>query len=299
MEDGALSDELVPTGGDAVMRRAGDALLLLDRSEGGTLRVLDPSDWTAAGLEIPLDGGPYDAARCGDTLFVSRYEAGDVAAFDAESGAPLGAVVTGDHPAGLAVSDGTLYVAIHRLDEERWTALDGAVSAIDCTSLSPGETWEIDGTLPAIQSWPGWPGYLVVLFDVDSRGEVRGLDTATGVLVPVIDVCEWGVRAYAISEDDGVFLGRDEDGVSSVICYRYDEDTAAIVPALEGYASQLVSAALGAEARAWIAVRPAWDEPGGEAGLLVYDRSGCGPLNAGDLLQTSEPPLQVLIASDW
>ncbi len=299
MEDGARSDELVPTGGDAVMRRAGDALLLLDRSEGGALRVLDPSDWTAAGLEIALDGGPYDAARCGDAIFVSRYEAGEVAAFDAESGAPLGTVSTGGSPAGLVADGETLYVAIHRVDEELWVALDGAVGAIDCASLSLEETWELDGTLPAIQSWPGTAGVLLVQLDVDSRGVVRGFDTATGALSSVMDLASESVRDYALSEDEGVFLTRDEGGASQVWCYRYGGGEGDAVPAGQRYASQLADVDLSAEGRAWIAARPAWDDPGGAAGLLVYDLASCGPLNAEALLQTTEPPLQVLIAPDW
>lgn len=302
LEDGARSDQLVETRGDAAAAIAGEGLLLLERFGGARARALDPADWSAPAWEQPVDGGPYAAAACGEALLVSRYEAGDVVALDPLSGQTLGAAAVDGSPAGLVADGGTLYVAVHRLDEESWTPLDGALIAVDCASLEQVGAWELPGPLPSVQLWPGRPGTLLVrLGAYDRQGGVYALDLAGGALAPIVREQEElggrGLSDFAIDGSSGALLTYGEDDWQ-VHCLALDGDTARITDA-ERTPAALVDVAISPGGQAWIAARPPWDDPEGDAGLLVYDLATCTSLTGPDWFRTDEPPLRVLIAPEW
>ena len=137
-------------------------------------------------LEVPLPGGsfPFDCLVRGDRVLVSLWGRGEVWALDAESGAVVHTIATGEHPGELLVSPDGARLFVSNANENTVSVIalaTGSVQETICSALYPGAP---PGTTPNALALSGDGALLAIanadnnncaLIDVSEPEQSRGL----------------------------------------------------------------------------------------------------------------------------
>ncbi len=267
-----MATDLTTLHGDAVVRSSGGSVWAIERLGVDAVRRYD-EDWTAPLWQQSTGraSNPHDAARCGDSLVVSRYEQSTLLRLDPATGDELGTVDLAawadddglPEASSLAVLNGHLYVALQRLNRQQgWTsAAGGRLLEVDCATWAVTESWAV-GPNPTLAHAPGglwvlaedgvWP------FDGSAVGEELPGDPDGGWVTSV----SWEGEA-------GAFVARDGDE-HRVGCLGVDGSWT------RGFVSSryLVEVAV-AQGAAWVAARRGWQQPEVAGALLRVDLATC------------------------
>ncbi len=133
--------------GDVLVQALDEDLALLVRNEGLVQRFRCGALASAPDLELATGAGsnPHAAVLCGDSLFVSNYNANEIDVFDPVSGELLESIDVSAHaepggdgqaePATLLVDGDRLHAVLERYDHETSLPSDQAmVLTIDCAT---------------------------------------------------------------------------------------------------------------------------------------------------------------------
>jgi hypothetical protein len=294
-------DTLAPTSGDAVVRVAGDEVVVLNRLNTDTLRLYTAGEWAAPTLELALPdlSNPQNAQWCGGKLWVSLHNSASMPAYDRTGlrvdQADLSVWSGSDGAAealGLHAYGGFLYAALEQFaQDDRWSSEGGAVVRIDCETAQVTEVLSAEPS-PAISSGPTQGSLLVrtgLYGDLD--GSVHLLDLKTGETELLLTEESVGadITAVEIYGDSLVYLTATDDWVYSVICR--DLSTGEETIGLSTY-SFLSDLKIDDRGRAWVAARAGW---GGEEdavpGLHILDVARCDSILSEPIRTTLKPYL--------
>lgn len=296
----ALLDTQAPTSGDAVVRAAGEEIVVLNRLNTDTLLLYTPGQWAAPTLELALPdlSNPQDAKWCGDKLWVSLHSADHLPAYD-HSGlrvaqADLSEWAGSDGSAealGLHVYEGALYVALEQFaQDDGWASEGGAVVRVDC------ETSEVSlvadaAPSPAISAGPE-EGSLLVRTGIYGQldGKVELLDLATGQSQTLLRESEVGadITGVEIYGDSLVYLSADVDWTYRVHCRDLSSGEETVGLSTDGFLSDLK---IDDRGRAWVAARSGWGGGSAAPGLHLLDAQTCGSiLGEGQRIRTTLSP---------
>jgi hypothetical protein len=296
----ALLDTQAPTSGDAVVRAAGEEIVVLNRLNTDTLLLYTPGQWAAPTLELALPdlSNPQDAKWCGDKLWVTMHSADHLPAYD-RSGtrvaqADLSRWAGSDGSAealGLHVYEGGLYVALEQFaQDDGWESEGGAVVRVDC------ETSEVSlvadaAPSPAISPGPE-AGSLLVRTGIYGQldGKVELLDLATGQRQTLLRESDVGadITGAEIHGESLVYLSADADWTYRVHCRDLASGEETVGLSTDGFLSDLK---IDDRGRAWVAARSGWGEGAGAPGLYLLDAQTCSSiLGDGQRIRTTLSP---------
>ncbi len=298
----AISDGLLGlVGSDWHPATADGSPWLLGRYGIDVLRRYADTDFGAPMFEVSTGAGtnPQDLAFCGGSLFLSRYDIGDVDGGDIVILDPATGLETGridlsayaeatdgnPEPAQLVPMGETLYVALERTDRDAgWVpATTGRVLAIDCTSASVVEEY-VTGPNP----------------DIEPAGDAIAIRTDDGVqlLVPgqgvtdVLGAADIGtsvdlVGLGAVDRAGVLVLEQGGEAANEVWCVDLDTGDRQLLVSREERAWSVRS---GPDGRVWVLWRDHWATGDIEAGGIgLYDPVACEALGDDLLVFPSDP----------
>ncbi|RMG42522.1 MAG: hypothetical protein D6718_13840 [Acidobacteria bacterium] len=214
-----VTGEVAPASPDAVLRRTGPAVFVVNRLSYDNLERLDPDAGFAAAWQAGVGQGanPHDVARvataAGERLFVTRYEPpfDDVAVLQGQGGGFVASIPLGDlagnpdgtpRPDRIALAEGKLFVGLQDIDRSFTDYAEGKLAVID------PETLAVEGVIPLGGKNPGT---IEVLTGADGRTRlfVALAGIFPGLLpqelsggVAVVDVTNRVLERFALDDDD-------------------------------------------------------------------------------------------------
>ncbi len=278
--------------GDVVATVSGGDLYLLARRGLDHVTRYPGSDLSAPPafqVSTGPNSNPHDLTTCGDRVFVSLYDAGELVILDRSTGGPLGSVDLTAHadsdpngnpePGRLLTAEDRVFVALERFirGSDVWQPSPdgGRVLGIDCLSGSIVAEWTT-GPSPSLGRGPD--GTLVVrtgtFFQLDGRIEI--LDPIDGSSRPWATEAELGgdvvgwtlageilvVAIYDFTADRHHVQCRSVDGAELLGSYGPLE-------------SVISDVAFGPDGAVWLAMRPSWTNPATPGGVLLLDPTTC------------------------
>jgi len=253
---------VAPASPDAVLRRSGPALFVVNRLSFDNLQRLDPEAGFATAWQAGVGRGanPHDVARIvtaeGERLFVSRYEPpfDDLAVLRGEGGGfvtsiPLGPLAENPdgtpRPDRMAVAGGMLFVGLQDIDRSFTGFGEGKLAVIDPESLEVAGAIPLGGKNPGpIERHVGKDGRerlyvaLAGIFPGLNRQELSGGVAVVDVENRVFDrwaldddVAGGNIGALALARDDlGYVVVSDANFVNRVLAF--DPETGEVLRTL-------------------------------------------------------------------
>jgi len=196
---------VAPAHSDAVARRHGELLYVVNRLYGDNIQVIDPADFSTV-LQFSVGPGsdPHDIVFVSDErAYVPRYESRWLLEVNPATGAitdsiDLGAFADADGIPEMdcaALSGGYLFVAVERLDRDYyWTPVPPSLLAV--IDISTNALVDADPQTPGTQG--------VELACANPRGEILASEDGTTLYVACPG--EWGLLDGGIEAVDAVAL---------------------------------------------------------------------------------------------
>lgn len=282
---GELSEGVAITSGDPIVREVAGEIALIDRSEGDSLRIYSPTDWTRPRLEVLVPGGAnlHDVAAWGDGWVGASYEGLELLRWrpsgQGREPVDLSAFRDSDgsvEAESLVVAGDRLLVALQRFDRASgWTRSDGSLVLVNSAGQVVAES--AAGPSPRLEpsSSPGFSWVATGLFfeEDGSVARVRWEDLQQDP--PVLRESEVGGDFGALAEVGGylVISSTDLDSSHSRLwCLSLGSGVLRPGPVLSDGWFVAIQAW---RDQALVAVRSGWTVPGAHSHLWRLDPATC------------------------
>lgn len=300
LDDWSIQDNLVVTASDNAVSVSDALVFQLDRFGTDTMKVFEPGNWVAPLWEKAFAdlSNPWDAAVCGDEVFVALYDADHLAVYDLATGNQTGTVDlsayadgddVGPEASSLVVYDGSLYVGLNRLDRSAyWSDAGGMVVQVDCATRQSTDSWSVGGNT-FISPWVGGNGVVVAAeaYDEDPGG-IYTLDPTEGLrhVAAVEGQNVFSVGAYG---NAAVALSLATDWSSyGIHCLDLGNES---ITSQTSTSSFLRNVQVNDRGEAWVSASGSWLDEEAPSGIFVYDVATCAEL-------TTEPITLSMPVSD-